>query len=116
MSEEASQSILTDGGFLIDEAEPNAPMHEDQPDPSLSSEEDERKTEKYAESKRKRHRDVSYAGRSDRSHSRANKRPRRHQETISSLNSKIQKSEESIKKLKAHKEKGTCPVSLRIQT
>ena len=113
MSEEASQSILTDGGFLIDEAEPNAPMHEDQPDPSLSSEEDERKTEKYAESKRKRHRDVSYAGRSDRSHSRANKRPRRHQETISSLNSKIQKSEESIKKLKAHKEKGTCPVSLR---
>ena len=47
MSEEASQSILTDGGFLIDEAEPNAPMHEDQPDPSLSSEEEERKTEKY---------------------------------------------------------------------
>ena len=40
-------------------------------------------------------------------------RESRHQETISSLNSKIQKSEESIKKLKAHKEKGTCPVSLR---
>ena len=85
--------------FFIDEAEPNAPMHEDQPDPSLSSEEEELKTKKYVESKRKRHRDVSYAGRSGQSHSRGNK------ETISSLNSKIQKSEESIKKLTAHKEK-----------
>ena len=26
MSEEARQSILTDGGFLIDKAEPNKPM------------------------------------------------------------------------------------------
>ena len=113
MSEEASQSILTDGGFLKEVAESDTPMHEDQPDPSLSSEEEERKAEKEAESKRKRHRNESYAGRSDRSHSRANKRPRRHQETISSLNSKRQKSEESINKLKAHKERGTCPVSLR---
>ena len=105
MSEEASQSILTDGGFLIDKAEPNTPMDKDQPEPSLSSEKEERITEKYAESKRKHHRDVSYAGRSGRSHFRVNKPPRHHQETISSLNSKIQKSEESIKKLKATKRK-----------
>ena len=65
MSEEASQSILTDGEFLIHEAKPNTPMHKDQPDPSLSSEKKEWKTEKYADSKRKHHRNVSYAGRSD---------------------------------------------------
>ena len=40
-------------------------MHKDQPDPSLSSEKKEWKTEKYADSKRKHHRNVSYAGRSD---------------------------------------------------
>ena len=39
MSEEVSQSILTDRGFLVDQPEADTPMHEkDQPDPCLSSE------------------------------------------------------------------------------
>jgi hypothetical protein len=42
------------------------------------------------------------------------KRPRRFlQENAENVNEKIRKSEESISKLKAHSEKGTCPKTLR---